>query len=264
MWGSAMTFDATSWWSFLLIFVRISTFLVTAPIFSGRQIPNPYKVGLSVLLSFLCVGMVQDVPIETWSNGTLVLMILKEFLVGLVLGMVASFMFYAVQMAGSLMDFLIGFSMASLYDPSFGTNTQLTGRFKNILAFLVLFSIDGHHLLIQGILTSFDWISLGASIPSWMDGRLSTFLLECVSKMFMIGFMMAAPIVGTLFLVDVALGIVSRTVPQMNMFAIFPPLKILIHFTVYIFVLPSFFYLLNLLFESMFGSMYSILKIMGA
>ncbi|WP_318507769.1 flagellar biosynthetic protein FliR [Bacillus sp. T3] len=259
-----MIFDASSWWSFLLVFVRISTFLVTAPIFTSRQIPNTYKVGLSVLLSSLCAGMVKEIQVETWSYGLLSLMILKEFLVGLVLGMVASFIFYAVQMAGSLMDFLIGFSMASLYDPSFGTNTQLTGRFKNILAFLVLFAIDGHHILLQGILTSFDWVSIGSTIPSWMDGRLSTFLLECVSQMFMIGFMMAAPIVGTLFLVDIALGIVSRTVPQMNMFSIFPPLKILIHFAVYIFVLPSFFYLLDLLFESMFDSMYSILKIMGA
>jgi flagellar biosynthetic protein FliR len=82
--------------------------------------------------------------------------------------------------------------------------------------------------------------------------------------MFLIGFMMAAPLIGTLFIVDVALGIIARTVPQMNVFAIFPPVKILIHFSMYIFILPGFFYLLKLLFETMFGSMNSILKIMGA
>jgi flagellar biosynthesis protein FliR len=260
-----MTIDVTSLWSFLLVFVRISSFMVTAPVFSGRQIPNTYKVTLSVVLSILCFGLVNEPSeIETWSYWTLSVLILKEFFVGIVLGLVGSIFFYAVQMAGSLMDMLIGFSMASLYDPSFGTNTQLTGRFKNILAFLVLFSIDGHHLLIKGILTSFDWVALEATVPVWMDGKLSTFLLECLSQMFMIGFMMAAPITGTLFLVDVALGIVSRTVPQMNMFTVFPPIKILIHFLVYIFVLPSFFYLLKVLFENMFDSMFSILKIMGA
>ncbi|NMD69101.1 flagellar type III secretion system protein FliR [Bacillus sp. DNRA2] len=260
-----MIIDIASLWSFLLIFVRITTFMVTAPIFSGRQIPNTYKVALGVILSLLTVGLVEGpADIEAWSDWNIAVMLLKEFLVGITLGMVASFFFYAVQMAGSLMDMLIGFSMATLYDPSFGTNMQLTGRFKNIIAFLVLFSIDGHHMLIRGILTSFEWVSLDATIPSWLDGRLSTFLLECMTQMFLIGFMMAAPIVGTLFIVDVALGIISRTVPQMNMFTVFPPIKILVHFLIYILVLPSFFYLLKLLFENMFDSMFSILKIMGA
>jgi flagellar biosynthetic protein FliR len=82
--------------------------------------------------------------------------------------------------------------------------------------------------------------------------------------MFMIGFMMSAPIIGTLFIVDAALGVVARTVPQVNIFVVAPPLKILINFLIYILVLPSFFYLLNVLFETMFDSMSSILKIMGA
>jgi flagellar biosynthetic protein FliR len=194
----------------------------------------------------------------------MVLLILKEFMVGIVLGMVANILFYAVQLAGALLDLQIGFSMASLFDPTFGTSSQLTGRFKNILAILVLLATNGHHLLIQGILASFDWISLPAFVPALMDGRMSTFLLECVQQMFMIGFMMAAPLIGTLFIVDVALGIIARTVPQMNVFAIFPPVKILIHFLMYIFILPGFFYLLKVLFETMFGSMNSILKIMGA
>lgn len=80
----------------------------------------------------------------------------------------------------------------------------------------------------------------------------------------MVGFMMAAPIVGTLFIVDISFGIIARTVPQMNIFAVAPPLKILLYFLIYIFILPSFFYLLKVLFENMFDSMDTILKIMGA
>jgi flagellar biosynthetic protein FliR len=258
-----MTIDASSLWTFLLILVRITSFMVTVPVFSGRQIPAHFKIGFSVVLSILCVGLVKD-PIDSFLMGPMVLLILKEFLVGIVVGMVANILFYSVQLAGSLLDIQIGFSMASLFDPTFGTNSQLTGRFKNILAILVLLSTNGHHLLIKGILASFDWVTLQASVPAWMDGRLSSFLLECVGQMFMIGFMMAAPIIGTLFVVDVAVGIIARTVPQMNIFAVAPPLKILIHFSIYIFILPSFFYLLKVLFETMFESMDSILKLMGA
>ncbi|CAH2712880.1 Flagellar biosynthetic protein FliR [Neobacillus rhizosphaerae] len=258
-----MNIDASSLLNFLLVFVRITSFMVTVPVFSGRQIPARFKIGFSIVLSVLCVGVINE-PIHSFSLGTMVLLILKEFMVGIVLGMVANILFYAVQLAGALLDLQIGFSMASLFDPTFGTNSQLTGRFKNILAILVLLATNGHHLLIQGILASFEWISLPAYVPALMDGRMSTFLLECVQQMFMIGFMMAAPLIGTLFIVDIALGIIARTVPQMNVFAIFPPVKILIHFLMYIFVLPGFFYLLKVLFETMFGSMNSILKIMGA
>lgn len=256
-------FNSISWMTFLLIFVRITTFMVSAPLFSGRQVPVSYKIGFSVMLSVLCIGMVKE-PLHVLSLGSMILLILKEFLVGITLGMVAAVMLNSVQLAGSLIDIQIGFSMASLFDPTFGMNTQLTGRFKNIIAILVLLSTNAHHLLIQGILASFDWVSLQDSVPAWMDGRLSSFLLECVGQMFMIGFMMAAPIIGTLFVVDVGIGIIARTVPQMNIFAVAPPIKILLHFLIYIFILPSFFYLLNTLFENMFGSMASILKIMGA
>lgn len=255
--------DISNWWSFLLIFVRITAFMITAPVFSGRQIPVHYKLGLSVMLTVLCVGVVKE-PTHSFSESTIVIMIFREILVGIVLGLVGMILLYSVQLAGTLMDLQIGFSMASLFDPNFGMNTQLTGRLKNILAILFLFSTNAHHLLIQGILSSFDWISLQSSVPAWMDGRLSTFLLECVNQMFIIGFLMAAPIIGTLFVVDVAFGILAKTVPQMNFLAVAPPIKILMHFLIYIFILPSFFYLLKILFESMFDSMFSILKILGA
>ncbi|WHZ05422.1 flagellar biosynthetic protein FliR [Neobacillus sp. YX16] len=255
--------DETAWWTFLLIFVRITTFMITAPVFSGRQIPVIYKIGFSIVLSFLCVGVVKE-PIDTVTQGLLLLLILKEFFVGIVLGLAANILMYSVQLAGSLLDYQIGFFMANLYDPTFGTNTQLTGQFQNILAILVLLATNGHHLIIQGILASFDWVSLQALVPAWIDGRISTFFLDSLVKMFLIGFMMALPIVGTLFVVDVGLGIMAKTVPQMNIFVIFPPIKILIHFMIYIVILPSFFYLLKVLFENMYEAMYSILKIMGA
>lgn len=236
--------------------------MVTAPLFSGRQIPAQFKITFSIVISILCVGVVNE-PVDSLPIWMTIGLIFKELLVGMVLGMAANIMFYAVHLAGSLIDLQVGFSMANLFDPTFGMNTQLTGSLKNLLALLVLLSTNGHHLLIQGMLASFDWVHLQAAVPSWSDGRISAFLLECLKQMFMIGFMMAAPIVGTLFIVDFALGIIARTVPQMNIFAVMPPVKILIHFLIYILVLPSFFYLLNILFDNMFGSMASILKIMG-
>jgi flagellar biosynthesis protein FliR len=253
----------SAWWNFLLVFVRITTFLVTAPLFSGRQIPSIYKVGFGFALSVLCVGMVSQ-PIKDPALGTYVLLILKECFVGIVFGLVATILFYAVQLAGSLIDTQIGFSMVTMFDPNFGVPVTLIGQFQNLLAILIMLVTDGHHLLIQGILASFDWISLSNWVPAITDGRVSTFLLEGLQKLFMIGFMMAAPMIGTLFLVDVAMGIVARTVPQMNIFTVGLPIKISIGLLVYILILPSFFYLTIKLFQTIFASLQEILKIMGA
>lgn len=237
--------------------------MLTAPVFSGRQIPSTYKIGFSFMLSTLSVGLIED-PIESFPEWALVMLILKEVLVGIGLGLITTIFLYAVQVAGTLIDFQIGFFMGNMFDPTFGTNTMLSGQFKNILAILVLLSTNGHHLLIQGLLVSFDWVSLQSTVPAWMDGRLSTFFLGGIIQMFLIGFMMALPIIGTLFVVDVGLGIVAKTVPQMNLISIFPPVKILVHFAIYGLILPSFFYLLSVLFEMMFESMFAIMKIMGA
>ncbi|HJV47270.1 MAG TPA: flagellar biosynthetic protein FliR [Bacillota bacterium] len=258
-----MTIEPSTLGSFLLIFVRITSFMVTVPLFSGRQIPAPYKIGLSFVLSILCMGMVTE-PLKDTTEGVYILLILKEFFVGIVLGFAANILFYSIQLAGSIIDLQIGFSMANVFDPNYGMTTNLTGRFKDLLAILVLLSTNGHHLLIQGILASFDWISIQNFVPALTDGQVSSFLLECLKKMFIIGFMIATPIIGTLFIVDAALGIVARTVPQMNIFAVGLPIKVLSYFSIYIIILPSFFYLLNILFETMFGSMNSILKLMGA
>lgn len=251
-----------SWWSFLLIFVRITSFMVIVPLFSGQQVPNTYKIGISFVLTVLCFGVIND-PIENPSMAILISLIIKEFFIGIFLGFIPKILLYAVQIAGSMLDIPIGFSMATLFDPSSGINVQLSGHFKNILAMLLLLATDGHHLLIQGILVSFDWVSLGTFVPSFTDGSLSTLLIENVKQMFIIGFMIAAPIIGIMFLMDIALGIMAKTVPQMNIFAVFPPIKLLLHFSVYMILLPSFFYLLKVLFETMFESMYAILKILG-
>lgn len=253
----------STWWNLLLVFVRITTFLLVAPLFSGRQIPALYKVGLGFVLSILCVGMVSK-PIKDPALGSYILLILKECLVGIGIGLAAMIIFYAVQLAGALIDLQIGFSMATMLDPSFGVPSSPIGQLQNLLAILVLLATNGHHLLIQGILASFDWISLLNWVPAFTDGRLSTFILMCLQKLFLIGFMIAAPMVGTLFLTDVALGIVAKTVPQMSIFTVGLPLKILGGFLIYILIMPSFFYLLIELFQTMFASIQGILKVMGA
>ncbi|MGJ7921941.1 flagellar biosynthetic protein FliR [Neobacillus sp. LXY-4] len=248
---------------FLLVFVRITCFFIPVPIFMMRTIPNIYKIGLSFFIALIVSLSIDHSPIPAFTGEYLVL-VLKESLVGLGLGFIAFITFSAIQLAGTFIDLQSGFSMGSMYDPQSGTNVNLTGRFKNMLATLFLLSVDGHHLLIQGVLESYNWIGVGALVPSFTDGRISTFLLETFEHSFMIAFLIAAPIVFILFLVDVILGIIGKTTPQINLLVVGFPLKTGVYLIVMFLLLPGFFLILTTLFSQMFESVEDMIRIMGA
>lgn len=248
---------------FLLIFVRVSCFFITVPIFMTRSIPAVYKIGLSFFLAVLAAIPYSGAMIQVFSSDYIFLVI-KEALVGLALGFAGSILFYAIQVAGAFIDLQAGFAMGAVFDPQSGTNMNLTGRLKNIIATLLFLSLDGHHLLIQGVMESYQWIGVEAFVPAFTDGRISTFLFDTFKNSFVIAFIMAAPIMFTLFLVDLVLGIIGKTSPQINLLVVGFPLKMGIHFIMFFLVLPSFFLVLHSLYSDMFEAMSNMIRIMGA
>jgi len=166
-----------------------------------------------------------------------------------------------LQMAGGLIDIMMGFSIVNVIDPQTGSQAPVMGNFKYIIAILFLFFTDGHHLLIRGILNSFFLIPVNKWAPM-LEGTISQALIELFIRSFAISIQIAAPLVAALFLVDVALGLISRTVPQMNVFVVGIPVKILAGFMVLLLVLPGFGIILNLLFKELFRSMELLTEIM--
>lgn len=247
---------------FMLVFVRMSSFFMAAPVFMTRDVPVPFKVGMAFFMSLLAFSY-SDMPEEMAMNSEFWLLIFKEALVGLSIGFVAAILLYAIQIAGIFIDMQIGFAMAAMFDPQSGIQTPLTGRFKYYFAILFLLALNGHHLLLQGMFYSLEWIAVDEWIPAMGDGRLSAFLVQTFTRMFTIAFMIAIPISGALFLVDVALGIVAKTVPQMNVFVVGLPLKILANFMIMLVVLPGFFFILRKLFADMVESVQAIIHILG-
>lgn len=248
---------------FLLILVRISCFFITVPIFMTRTIPATFKIGLAFFMAVIvAISTEQSAPLAF--SGAYLVLVGKEAIVGLGLGFIASILFYAIQLAGTLIDLQSGFAMGAMFDPQSGTNANLTGRFKNVLATLFLFSTDGHHLLIQAVLESYRWIRVDALVPALLDGRISTLLLETFKNSFMIAFLLAAPIVFTLFLVDLVLGIIGKTSPQINLMVVGFSVKIGMYYLVLLVALPSFFLVLHRLFAQMFEALSQMIRMMGA
>ncbi|MEC1522181.1 flagellar biosynthetic protein FliR [Neobacillus niacini] len=248
---------------FLLVFVRLTSFFVTAPLWMERQIPAPFKWGSAFFISLLVVGLIQpEQMIEM--DSTFILLILKEVLVGLCLGFFTNLLLYAVQLAGSFIDLQSGFAMATMFNPQTGIQENLTGRFFYIIAILFFLSIDGHHLLMRGVLASYQWIPIDSWLPGGVSENLVHLSLLIVKDMFWIALLIAAPVVTTIFLVDIALGILAKTVPQMNLFVVGIPIKMAVHFIVLFVFIPVFLMVMEKLIQTMIHSFEQMLKILGA
>ena len=212
----------------LLIFVRVSAFFVTIPLFSYKTIPSQLKIVLAFVLSWM---MYYTFSIEAFTiNGDYLLLVLKEAIVGLVLGLVVYIVFSAVQIAGGFIDFQMGFAMANIVDPQTGAQSPLMGQFFNFLLLLVFLTINGHHLVLDGIFYSYQFMPMDQFFPKFGDAESIEYIMKLFVAVFAVAFQMSAPIVATLFLVTLALGITGKTVPQLNIFVVGFPIKIAVGF----------------------------------
>lgn len=250
--------------SFLLIFCRITAFFAVVPIYSFRSVPNSFKVGLSVFVSLLITSAmgVQDSLIM---NGEYILLIMREILIGLTLGFTAYLMFTIVQVAGSFIDIQMGFGIVNMIDPMTGAQSPIMGNFKFFIALLLFLSVNGHHYLLLSIMKSYEWVPMDNRIFSKIaDGTISTFMIDSFVQMFYLAFQLAAPMVATLFIVDVALGVLARTVPQFNVFVVGLPIKISVGFILLILIIPSLLYLFTDMFTTMLDAIQRLMNAIAA
>ncbi|MBM7701880.1 flagellar biosynthetic protein FliR [Metabacillus iocasae] len=247
--------------TFLLTFVRMTSFVLTVPLFSYRTIPATHKIGLAAALSILAVSTFETPNLVL--DGSFVLLVLKECMVGLMIGLTAYMIIMAIQVAGGLIDFQMGFAIANVIDPQTGAQSPLLGQYLYVIALLVLLATNGHHLLIEGIYYSYQVVAINELFFPVGSEAFVKQAIKTFATMFLIAVQMSLPIVGSLLLVDVALGIVARTVPQLNIFVVGFPLKILVTFALLIVVMASFIYVMQGIFEEMLEAMRNIIAILG-
>lgn len=249
---------------FMLIFCRITSFFVVAPVYSANGVPVTFKIGLSFIVTvlvFLTFGLGQVVV----QDISYVLLIIQEVMVGLLLGFTAFLMMAVVQTAGGLIDIQIGFSMANVIDPVTGVSTPLIGNFKYMMALLVFLNMNGHHFLLDAIMYSYDWIAITGNVFYEIQaGSVSDFLITTFAHSFVLALQMCAPIVAALFLTDVGLGFLARTAPQFNVFVVGIPLKIIVGLVLLLLLMPGLSGLFEHLFVEMFEALQKLLDVIGS
>ena len=209
---------------FLFVLLRVGALIMFFPILGSPQVPGRIKIGLILFVSIAVFPVVRATPMhDPKSLFELVVNLFSEITIGLAVAYSARLMFTAVQIAGTVVDFQMGFGVVNVIDPQTETQVSVTAQFQNILAILFFLALDAHHIIIGAIVESFFLIN-----PFQIN--FSTFTPEIILLLFKATFVtavkIAAPIMAILFFISVGLGLVARTVPQMNVFIVGFPLQI--------------------------------------
>jgi flagellar biosynthesis protein FliR len=217
----SIAFEPEALTGFLLALVRAAAWIFVSPPFSTRIVPTPVKLGLAAALALAVQHKMgpQAVPLET---VPLLGAAVVQAATGLALGFLTMLLFSALQAAGELIDLFSGLTVAQAFDPLSLNQSSVFGRFYQLLATTLLFAVDGHLLLVKGFLTSFDAVPLEGlrldRMAELLTSGIATFLLAAVE--------IAAPLLAVLFVTEMALALLSRAAPLMNVFVLGMPLKI--------------------------------------
>ena len=222
----------------LLIFVRIVSFLIILPFLGSNNIPNIAKIGLSFFITMI---MVNVAPIDAVASSTqpvvFAIAVAKEFFIGWMLGFAVYLAFSILTLAGQFIDYQIGFSMVNVFDPLSQIQFTVTGNLYYFLLLLVVITSRSHYLFIDALKKSYQLIPLGGAV---LNPILYDAFLEFLITFFIIALQIAAPFFFVMLIVNAVLGILARTTPQLNMFVIGFPIKILLgmfvlYLTIYMF-----------------------------
>lgn len=249
---------------FLLVFVRIVTIMALLPIFGSGDVPVTIKIGLSIMLSIVLFPFVLHRGVVPVPMALLpfVIAIIKEVFVGLVIGFASSFLFMIVQFAGYLADSQMGFTFVEVVDPFTDMPITTMGQLQ-IIVFSVLFLlINGHYFMILAIQKSFELIPLmGAHMPG---PRVAAYFTDMTAQIFVLAIRLAAPIFATLLLTSVALAIVARTVPQINVFFVGVPVSIAVGMGTAVIVLPMLAVMFRQMVDLTVNDIWKLLYLMAA
>ncbi|SHH89836.1 flagellar biosynthetic protein FliR [Clostridium collagenovorans DSM 3089] len=206
---------------------------MAANVFFPSGTPKIFKVCTSLLISAM-VGINIEASITVGSTYELIVFAILETVNGLVLGYIVNLCFYSLKIAGNLIDYQIGLSMSSTYDPNTNANATIIENFMYFIGLVVFFGLNAHHVLINSILNSFEIIPIGYSI---IDNNFG-YIIKVFIEYFIIGMKIASPIVLILIITDLITGIISRSISGLNVMIIGMPLKMLIGLIFIIATLP--------------------------
>lgn len=242
-----------AWMTLILIVVRLGGVVVTAPFFSRKEIPTMAKIALVFAIAIL---IMPGVPIPDFDSANYWLLVVSEAIYGLALGWGASVLFSAFQGAGHLMDQQAGLGMATWFDPSMG-QTSVLSRFMAFLGLMVFLAMDGHYILILAGMSSFEMVPAGVGI---IGAGVVQVLIHAFVASFLFILRFGAPVMAVVFITDILLGLLGKTVPQLNVLMLGLPVKTMVSILVLLSMMPAYLSLTEPLLKEMMHVLAALLE----
>jgi len=221
----------------MMIFLRVSTIMILIPVLGHNLVPGTAKAGLIALVTILLYPVVSpNITVLSPEPVMFVLLGVQEILLAAILAMLGQLVFTAVQFAGQVMSYQMGMAIANVFDPATSAQGAVIGQLASILAMLMWLAVGAHHAFILALAESFSILPIGS--PWFFSGW--EVLNDAAAQMFVLGLRLVAPVLLLLFFVYVALGLVSRAVPQIQVFFVSFPLTVGLGLFTFALALPAF------------------------
>lgn len=227
---SLFDFNEYEMLAFFLVLIRISAFIVSWPVFDAPSVPAPVKILFALVISIMVFPTINydGLPVDLLENR-IVLLGIKEAFIGLSFGFLAKMFFFAIRIAGEIISVSMGLSSSQLFNPAMGGQMTTVENFKVIVASLFFLAINGHHLLLSGLVDTFRLLPLNLELIN-LD-HLNA-VGKFVSEIMIVGVKIASPVLISIFFVNMAMAIIGRTVPQINVLVTSLPVNIMVGFII--------------------------------
>lgn len=249
---------------FCLVMMRMSGFVLFNPVLGRNNIPALFRTGLVMVLSVLVYssGIPENTILDDMSSPILFgAALLKEYACGYVLGYIMVLFDYVVTYAGAIIDFQMGLSMATVYDPQNGSQTALTGKILQIYFTMLFFAVDGHLALIKILLTSSSVVPYGSiMIGPETANAIVTLFTECTVLAIKLSF----PVIALEFLTEIAVGLLMKIIPQINLFVLNIEMKVVIGIGILVILISPIGSYLNTLITRMISEIQNVLVILAS
>lgn len=221
---------------YVLVFLRIGSAVMIMPGFMTNYVNMRYRLSVALALTFVLVPFLNDyLPAQPKHFLDFVQICLFEITIGIFFGILMQILFSALNLAGNFAGQAIGFSNAQIFDPTSMNQSVVIETFLSLLAIVVIFITDLHHLMLEAVVDSYRIFNVGAPLPV---GDFSNFLSDTMNKSFIMGFKIGSPFIAFTIVFYVGMGLVSRLMPQLNIFFLSLPLQIYLGLGVFLITMP--------------------------
>ena len=246
--------------AFLLVLTRTSGIFFVSPFFGSQNIPEQIRAATAFAMAILTFPILLDeMTIEAPATVLMfTALIIQELFIGWLIGFVGYVVLAAITMSGKIMDMQVGFTIAQVMDPTSREQSPLIGSFLYNLTIIYFLAVNGHHMIVAALIESFRAVPFNAI--TW-HGSMADFIINLTNGIFLTGMKIAMPVTFSILITNVGMGILARTMPQMNIFVIGVPMHLIIGTAMLALLMPFYVLFLDVMFDDMYANISTAIKL---